>query len=215
MKYASTAAFAFALCMPVAAWSAPPEQGIGTGIGEDLAQAREEIRVDLARARAELETDDLDIGNSIGFGDGDDAATPLPPARITPGGDLLIEDEAVAIDARQRQQLLAYRHRVLDIARSGIDIGETAALAAVDAVDRGVFMLLVGAMTGSLERRLERTILATAGPAAEGICDRMPALVEAQRALAIEVPEFAPYARMQARDADTCRNEVRREFARR
>ncbi|WP_101925468.1 MULTISPECIES: hypothetical protein [Luteimonas] len=211
---------ALALCLPIAAWSAPPaDDSVRGEIRRDLADARQEIRDDLATARAELETENLDVGNSLRTGrDGrrkanDDA--PLPKAEITPRGDFLIEDRAVAIDAGQRRQLLAYRRMVIDIARTGIDIGEVAALEAVDAVDRGVFSLMVGAMTGSLERRIERSVRATVAPGVSKICDRMPALHEAQQQLARDLPEFRPYARMDLQDADDCRDDVRREFARR
>ncbi|MCD9007129.1 hypothetical protein LDO31_12960 [Luteimonas sp. XNQY3] len=218
MKAAAVTAFALALCLPMAAWSAPPETGgVRAEIRRDLDAARQEIRSDLAKARAELESENLDVGNSLqvhGNGNRKAKAEPkLPKAEITPQGDFLIEGETIAIDAAQRRQLLAYRGMVIEVARAGIDIGEVTALAAVDSVDRGVFSLMVGAMTGSLERRIERTVRSTVGPGVLLICDRMPALHDAQQQLASDLPAFRPYARLEARDADSCRNEVRREFA--
>ena len=219
MKFAP-AVLASLLCLPTLAWSAPfDEDGVRAEIRRDMEDARAEIRADLAKARAELETENLDVGNSLRFG-GDDRSTktsdtPLPKAEITPQGDFLVENQAVAIDAAQRRQLLAYRGMVLDVARAGIDIGEVTALAAVDSVDRGVFSLMVGAMTGSLERRIERSVRSTVGPGVAQICDRMPALREAQQQLAADLPEFRPYARLQAGDEASCHNAVRREFARR
>ena len=220
MKAAAVTALAFALCLPLAAWSAPPDTGgVREEIRRDLEDARRDIRTDLARARAELETENLDVTHSL-QANGDarrnrkaKAEPALPKAEITPQGDFLIEGEAVAIDAAQRRQLLGYRGMVIEIAKAGIDIGEVTALAAVDSVDRGVFSLMVGAMTGSLERRIERTVRSTVGPGVLLICDRMPALRDAQQQLASDLPAFRPYARLEARDADSCRNEVRREFA--
>ncbi|WP_394004937.1 hypothetical protein ACF3M1_07450 [Luteimonas sp. WGS1318] len=213
------AVVALSACLPLTAWSAPPrdDDGIRNEIRRDLDEARREIRADLAKARTELETGNLDVGNSLQF-DGDrrrrtHTDTPLPKAEITPLGDFLIEDQAVAIDAAQRRQLLGYRAMVIDIAKAGIDIGEVTALAAVDSVDRGVFSLMVSAMTGRLERRIERAVRDTVGPGVLLICDRMPALREAQQQLAADLPEFRPYARLDAQDADSCRNEVQREFA--
>lgn len=223
MKAAAVTAFALALCLPMAAWSAPPETGgVREEIRRDLEDARRDIRTDLAKARAELDTENLDVAHSLQV-NGDarrsnrkaKAEPALPKAEITPQGDFLIEGEAVAIDAAQRRQLLGYRGMVIEVAKAGIDIGEVTALAAVDSVDRGVFSLMVGAMTGSLERRIERTVRNTVGPGVLLICDRMPALRDAQQQLASDLPEFRPYARLEARDADSCRNEVRREFARR
>lgn len=220
MKAAAVTAFALALCLPMAARSAPPENGgVREEIRRDLEDARRDIRSDLARARAELETENLDVANSLQVnGDGRRVSKPepkLPKAEITPQGDFLIDGEAVAIDSNQRRQLLGYRRMVIEVAKAGIDIGEVSALAAVDSVDRGVFSLMVGAMTGSLERRIERTVRNTVGPGVLLICDRMPALRDAQQQLASDLPAFRPYARLEAQDADDCRNEVRREFARR
>lgn len=220
MKAAAVTAFALALCLPIAAWSAPPETGgVREEIRRDLEDARRDIRSDLARARAELETENLDVANSLQVnGDGRRKAKTepkLPKAEITPQGDFLIDGEAVAIDSNQRRQLLGYRRMVIEVAKAGIDIGEVSALAAVDSVDRGVFSLMVGAMTGSLERGIERTVRNTVGPGVLLICDRMPELRDAQQQLASDLPAFRPYARLEAQDADDCRNEVRREFARR
>lgn len=218
MKAAAVAAFALVLSLPTAAWPAPPDRGgVRDEIRRDLEAARRDIRTDLAKARAELETDNLDVGNSLRF-DGESRRrtkpdTPLPKAEITPQGDFLIEGEAVAVSAAQRRQLLGYRGMVIDIAKAGIDIGEVTALAAVDSVDRGVFSLMVSAMTGGLERRIERAVRDTVGPGVLLICDRMPALREAQQQLAADLPEFRPYARLDAQDADACRNAVQREFA--
>jgi len=218
MKAATVTACLLASCLPLVAWSVPPESGgIREEIRRDLEDARREIRIDLARARADLETGNLDVGNSLNIGDRGSrktgAAAPLPKAEITPQGDFLIEGEAVALDPAQRQQLLAYRGLVIEVARAGIDIGEVSALAAVDSVDRGVFSLMVGAMTGSLERRIKRSVRDTVEPAVLLICNRVPDLREAQQQLASDLPAFQPYARLEAQDADACRKDVRREFA--
>lgn len=215
------ASAALAVCLPLSAWSASPgtDGSIRSEIRRDLEDARREIRTDLARARADLETENLDVGNSLQF-DGETRRrtkpdAPLPKAEITPQGDFLIEGEAVAVDPAQRRQLLAYRGMVIDIAKAGIDIGEVSALAAVDSVDRGVFSLMVGAMTGRLERRIERTMREAVGPGVLLICDRLPELREAQQRLAADLPEFGPYARLDPEDGETCRTEVQREFAKR
>lgn len=218
MMKAAAVLTAFALCLPTLVWSALPadDGSIRSEIRRDLAEARREIRADLAEARAELETGNLDVGEGPGPDRTDGASQhgpALPRAEITPRGDFLIDGAAVAIDARQRRQLLDYRERVIDVARAGIDIGEVTALAAVDAVDRGPFSLMVGAMTGSLERRIARSVRDTVGPGMSRICDRMPALRAAQQQLAADLPAFRPYARLDAQDADTCRNDVRRGFA--
>src|SRR5690606_3773101 len=143
-----------------------------------------------------------------------DKAERLPKAEITPAGDFLIEGEPLAIDARQRHELLAYRGLVIDIARAGIDIGEQSANAALDAVDQGLFRLMFGAMTGSLERRLEKTIRQTVEPGVRQICQRLPEVFDSQQRLGQAVPAFRPYATLRADDIDDCMQQVHQEFAR-
>src|SRR5690348_12310947 len=100
--------------LPLAAQAAEPSQSeIQQEISADLADARKEVRAELAAARTELETGNLELGDGMRFGKSGKHASgkdrSLPKAEITPRGDFLIEGKAVAIDNRQRQELLAYR----------------------------------------------------------------------------------------------------------
>jgi hypothetical protein len=205
------------LMAPAAQAAEPQEESIHQEIGADLADARREVREELAAARAELETSNLDVGDSLHFGKSgqrpDNDGQSLPKAEITPRGDFLIEGQAVAIDERQRQELLAYRGQVIDIAKAGIDIGERSAQAALEAVDRGLFGLVFSAMTGGLERRIEKTVKETVEPGVRQICRSLPALLDTQQRLADSLPQFRPYATLQADDVEDCENEIRREFA--
>ncbi|WP_372014277.1 hypothetical protein [Pseudoxanthomonas sp. 10H] len=206
-----------AAMLPLAAVAAPPKGGIEAEISADLAEAREEVSRELAAARLELETENLQLGDSLHFGKSGKRATrssaPLPKAEITPRGDFLVDGKAVAIDAAQRRELLAYRGQVIDIAQAGIDIGERSAKLALEAVDRGLFSLMFSAMTGSLERDIEKTIKQSIEPGVVQICRRLPALMESQQRLAGSLAEFRPYATLEADDVDDCEDEIRREFA--
>lgn len=211
---------AAALLFPPAAAFAAPSQpgGVGDEIRTELAEARREVGAELAVARARLDTDNLELGQNLRFGDRDRADSrgeALPKAEITPAGDFLIAGEAVAIDARQRRELLAYRREVIDVARAGIDIGERSANAALDAVDQGLFRLIFSAMSGGLERRLEKTIRQTVEPGVRQICQRLPELFDAQQRLATALPQFQPYATLQPDEMDDCLEQVHQEFARR
>ena len=192
---------------------------IDNEISVDLADARSEVRTELAAARRELDTGNLQLGDSLRFGTSDARAShadrALPRAEITPQGDFLIEGRPVAIDRHQRQELLLYRGEVIAIAKAGIDIGERSALLALDTVDRGLFSLIVGALTGSLEQKLEKTIKATVEPGVLQICRSLPSLLDSQQRLAASLPQFRPYATLEADDVADCENEVRNEFARR
>ena len=172
---------------------------------------------ELAAARAELANGNLELRDGVHFGKSRDRsdAKSLPKAEITPRGDFLVAGKEVTIDASQRRELLAYRGQVIDIANAGIDIGERSAQIAIDAVDRGLFSLIVGALTGSLEHKLEKTIKATVEPGVLQICRSLPSLLDSQQRLAASLPQFRPYATLEADDVADCENEVRNEFARR
>lgn len=204
-----------ATLLPLTAAAADTPGSIRQEISADLAEARREVRTELAEARRKLETENLELGDSLRFGDSDKPRAKLPKAEITPDGDFLVEGRTVAIDAAQRRDLLAYRGQVLDVARAVIDIGEQTAQAALEAVDRGLFSLMFSALTGSLERRIEKTVMENVGPAVEMICDSLPALYVTQQRLAISLAEFRPYATLEPDSAKDCRREMRREFARR
>lgn len=203
--------------LPLAAQAAAPNDGsVGAEISADLAEARQEVRRELAAARRELEAGNLQLNDNPRFGKSDTRRArqdALPKAEITPKGDFLIDGKAVVIDARQRQELLRYRGQVIEIAKAGLDIGELSAQAALEAVDRGLFSLLVGAMTGSLERRVEKTVRQTIEPGVRQICRSLPALHDSQQRLSTSLPSFRPYATLDVDDAEDCEREVRQEFA--
>ncbi len=189
--------------------------GIGAEIQQELTDARKEVRVELAQARRELETENLRVDNGLKFGNSGRAQKKtLPRAEITAQGDFLIEDKAVKIDITQRRQLLAYRARVLEVAKYGIEIGQRSADAALDAVGNGsIAGLLFGAFTGTLESRIERTVKQQIEPAVRGLCRQLPALRDSQQNLASSLPQFKPYATLEADDIDDCERDVRQEFA--
>src|SRR5690606_21521750 len=108
-----------------AAYAAPALAGNDGVLASELAEARKEVQRELAKARTELETGNLEVGRSLRFGSQDRRArNDLPRAEITPEGDFLIEGEAVAINADQRRQLLDYRSQVVQLALAGIELGE-------------------------------------------------------------------------------------------
>ena len=47
------------------------------------------------------------------------------------------------------------------------------------------------------------------------ICRSLPSLLDSQQRLAASLPQFRPYATLEADDVADCENEVRNEFARR
>jgi len=212
MNLFRTTALCLALAMPLAAQAAPRDQSISEEIRQEMADARVEMHAELAKARKELQTENLELENSIRFA-GRDESRDLPDAEITPDGDFLIEGKPQPIDSDQRRQLLAYRGQVIGIALTGIEIGEKSAEAALDAVDGSWFGLVFSAMTGSLERRIERVVKQQVQPAVLAICKQLPSLMDSQQRLVSTLPQFKPYATLEQDDITDCEDEVRNEFA--
>ena len=191
----------------------PANRGIGDDIRGELAQARHEVRRDLAQSRRELETGNLSLGDGLQFGDKRKHAK-LPRAEISPAGDFLIEGKAQDITATQRRQLLAYRGLLVELGKAGIDIGERTAAATLEAVgNMSVAGMMFGAFTGGIERKVERMMQEQVEPGVRGICRRLPRVRASQQQLAASLPAFRPYATLEADGARACERDVRAEFA--
>ena len=188
-----------------------------TEIKREMASARQEIRAEMAKARVELDSENLSLDKGLHFGKNGKRKSAdedsLPTAQITPNGDFLINDKTVAIDARQRRQLLDYRGQVIELAKVGIEGGEKAAMAALDATDVSLFSLIVGGLSGSLERRVEASVKQHVEPLVRKICQRLPRVLESQQQLAASLPQFKPYASLERQDVEDCESEIRNEFA--
>lgn len=209
LKHAAVLLLAFS---PLAAHAGT----IRSEVKQDLAEARAEVHADLAQERARLESGNLSL-DGLRFGKDSEREAKRQQARpkgeITPAGDLLVDGKAVAVDAAQRRTLLDYRSQVIDAAKIGIDAGERAAMLAIDATDVSLFRMFVGAMTGSLERRVEAAVVREIQPAVLRICQRLPQLRDSQQALAANLPAFRPYATLEADDLADCERDVRKELA--
>lgn len=198
-----------------AAGSAPSEARME--IKREMADARQEVRIEMARARVELDSENLSLDKGLHFGKNGKRKSAdedsLPAAQITPKGDFLVDGKAIVIDARQRRQLLDYRGQIIELAKVGIHGGEQAAMAALDATDVSLFRLIVGGLSGSLERRVEASVKQHVEPLVRQICRRLPQVLESQQQLAANLPQFQPYASLERQDIDDCEREVRNEFA--
>ena len=212
MKNTHTAALLLAALLPFSSHA-----GERSEIGRELDKARVELRTELAQERARLETENLALGDTLRFGKRHAKAeaerADRPKGEITPAGDLLIDGKAVVIDAGQRRQLLDYRGQVIGVARAGIEAGQKAALVALEATDVSMFQLIVGGLSGSLERRIENTVKKELRPAIVQICRSLPQLHASQQSLAASVPAFRPYATLRKEDVAECERDVQRDLA--
>ena len=192
------------------------QAGVHDEVASDLDQARQEIHAEMAQERAKLDSENLSL-DGLHFGKDDKRESAKrknqPKGEITPGGDLLVDGKKVAVDAAQRRQLLDYRKQVIGIAKTGIDAGEHAAMVAIDLTNVSLFRLIVGGMTGSLERRVEASVKRDIEPAVLQICRQLPQLRDSQQALAASVPEFRPYATLDDDDVEDCESDIRNDLA--
>ncbi|MEP6908004.1 MAG: hypothetical protein ABI858_08510 [Pseudoxanthomonas sp.] len=208
----------FAALLPLGAQAAEPAaSSTRSEIKREMADARTEVRAEMAKARVELDRENLSLDQGLHFGKHGKKQSArqdsLPAAQITPKGDLLINGEAVAINNQQRLQLLDYRGQVLELARIGIDGGEKAAMAALDATDVSLFSLIVGGLSGSLERRVESSVKQHVVPLVRQICRRLPQVLESQQRLSTSLAQFRPYASLESDDIKDCEREVLDEVA--
>jgi hypothetical protein len=153
------------------------------GIAE---QARDGIREEMA-------TKNLDIGEGVAG---------LPSASLSPQGDLVIDGKTIAITPEQRQRLLEYRSQLAAVAEAGAEVGIQGAAIATAAMKEAAKAALSGDQASIEERMKAQTDAIKVS--AQALCDRLPALLEAQRAAAELVPEFKPYANMDEKDILEC-----------
>jgi len=149
-----------------------------------------------AKIRAKLETQNITLKSVDGHG----------KAEITPQGDLVVEGRTVAVDAAQRKLLLQYRNGIIDIATAGTDIGMEGAGFGLRTAGKA----LRGALSGNSDD-IDAEIEADARKfeaSARRICDHLPPLLNAQQQLVAQLPEFAPYAKMEQSDIDDCLDDT-------
>lgn len=206
MKTFRNLSFALLACLPLLACSQdtppPSEQAASNGfIGKQVDKA-------FAKAREEMAKGNIDIGNgphiTVNGKDIGHDAKDLPKGEITPQGDLLIAGKTVPVTPAQRQQLLAYRGQIIDIAEAGMAIGSKG-VGLADKALSGVAGAIFGGEKGAKEFEAKMEAEGKKIEAeAQKLCTRLPALMASQQALAGALPAFKPYADMTQADIDEC-----------
>lgn len=189
---------------------APPAAPAPPGAGNDARKGfiGRQVEKAITEARQELRTGNISVSDGVNINvNGKQVHTAeagLPKAEITPQGDLLVEGKAVAITAEQRQQLLAYRGRIIGIAEAGMAIGVQGADIAGEAL-AGVTGVIFGGKEGgqAFEQRMQAQGKKIEAEAMK-LCTQLPGLLDSQQALAAALPAFKPYARMTQDDIDDC-----------
>lgn len=145
-----------------------------------------------AKVRAEMESQNITLKSVDEHG----------KAEITPQGDLIVEGETITINDAQRKLLLQYRAGIIDIATAGADIGMRGA----DFGMRVAGKALRGVLSGNSDQ-VDQEIEAEAREfeaQARQICVHLPPLLDAQQQLVAQLPQFAPYAKIEQSDVGDC-----------
>jgi hypothetical protein len=212
MKHIHTLALATVFSAALLGCSEPPAPPAAPGespkgfIGRQVEKA-------ITEARQELRTQNISINDGFNLNvngkqvHSSDAG--LPKAEITPQGDLLIDGKAVALDAGQRERLLAYRGHLIGIAEAGMAIGAQGADIAGEAL-AGVAGAIFGGKEGeqAFEQRMEAQGKKIEAEAVK-LCTLLPGLLASQQSLAASLPAFKPYARMTQQDIDDCGKDTK------
>lgn len=184
---ALAAALALSACKPNPQDSVAEEvRRVTSDVAEQIASSGGKAAEDVRR---ELSSGNLQLG-------GDRLGQ--PKAEITPEGELLIGGKALGLDEAGRALARDYREQVIEVAASGAEIGVQAAALASDAVGVSIAAIFEGK-----SEDLGKAMEARSGEielAARALCDRLPRLMETQKALAAAVPAFEPYAKVDAAD---------------
>ncbi|HRP71069.1 MAG TPA: hypothetical protein PK743_00325 [Luteimonas sp.] len=183
-----------------------------TALGRTVAKAMEE-------ARSELRESDLNLNGDydvrISGARVSRSTKDLPPAHITRDGQLVISGTEIRMDDSARATARAYRESIIAIAEAGMDIGVQGADLGMQVAREAIGSLFRGD-TDQIEKRIKEAEGKQLEAAALQLCEQLPGLLSAQQSLAATVPEFAPYARMEASDVDECgakRESVAAEIA--
>ncbi|MGF6419400.1 hypothetical protein ABH900_002910 [Stenotrophomonas sp. AN71] len=182
------------LCLPLIACggtSSTPDTSVGksvadatSGVGTKVKETMDEARRDIAQGNIKVSADKQ------------------PRAEITPDGHLLIDGKDVPANDAQRRQLLTYRGHVVAIALDGMDVGLAGAKLGANAAGEALKGIFSGDSEG-VEKRINAEA-AKIEAQAKRICERLPAMLASQQALARELPAFKPYATMDQSDVDDC-----------
>ncbi|WP_295574776.1 DUF2884 family protein [uncultured Stenotrophomonas sp.] len=182
------------LCLPLIACggtSSAPDKSVGKSVAEATSGVGQSVKEAMDDARKEIAEGNIKI-----------SADKQPRAEITPDGRLLIDGKEVAANDVQRRHLQEYRGHVVAVAMAGMDVGVAGAKLGANAAGEALKSIFSGDSEG-VEKRINAEA-AKIEAQAKRICDRLPAMLASQQALARELPAFKPYATMDQSDVDDC-----------
>jgi hypothetical protein len=180
-------ALAAALLLPLAG-CAEQQADLGTRI-------QEQVRGEMAKASEKLASEPFSLN-----------AEGLPAASISADGVLSIDGKPLPLTAQQQALAVQYRQQIQAIASEGMQIGLQGAELGVGAAASALGGVLSGKDASQIEAEVEAKAAGLKQAAAQ-LCERLPALMHAGKALAAAVPEFAPYASVTDKSIEDCRRD--------
>jgi len=153
-------------------------------IGKSVKEATDKAREEIAKGNIKISSDKQ------------------PRAEITPDGRFLIAGKEVKTTPAQRRQLLDYRGHIAGIAQDGMEIGVAGAKLGANAASEAIKGVFSGDTDG-IEKRINAEAEKLEAQAKQ-LCNRLPAMLASQQALARDLPAFQPYASMDQSDIDDC-----------
>lgn len=200
-------ALMLAACQPAPDKKTDAATGIAAQALGEASKGLGEASKELGQARAEIDAARSRLANeNISLNRNENQA--LPNAEITPSGELVIEGKAVAATPEQKALLLAYRGALVGVIGDGMAIGMEGASIGIDAAATALKGVISGQSGDDISAQVGHTAKQKIKPLADQLCARMPGLYAAQQALAVGMPEFAPYAHMDQTDVDDCKDNA-------
>lgn len=123
-------------------------------------------------------------------------------ATITAGGELVIAGKPVVLDVAQKQLAIRYYTSAIALRNDAVTTGA----AGIATAQTAISSVASGLAAGDPDKIGDQVDASAAkvDAAATRVCEDMQALVTAQNGLLKSLPEFRPYATIQAREVTDC-----------
>ncbi|PJJ99634.1 hypothetical protein CO611_03950 [Lysobacteraceae bacterium NML03-0222] len=127
----------------------------------------------------------------------------LPLLEVTAQGEVLINQQRIALSPEQQALTARYHRHAQQIADAGLDI----AIAGADLGGSALMQVASGFLNGKNEAQIEAELTAQAEKIktrARGLCQQINGLMDIQNQIARTLPQFEPYALIEPGVIDKC-----------
>lgn len=135
----------------------------------------------------------------------------LPLLEVTAKGEVLINQQPIALSPEQQALLMRYHQHAQQIADVGLDI----AIAGADLGGSVLTQAASGFLSGKSPSEIEAELIAQTEKLktqARGLCQQINGLMSIQNQIAQSLPEFSPYAFIQPGAIEKCLQDTEQDF---